>query len=80
MITVSLADAKAHLSALVERAGTGETICITRRGKPIAQITAVCSPRKQIDVAELRRMTAGMAVQPQVARDLIRAMRDDVRY
>ena len=80
MITVSLADAKALLSALVERAGTGETICITRRGKPIAQITAVCSARKQIDIAELRGVTAGMPVQPQAARDFIRAMRDDLRY
>ncbi|MBV9376343.1 MAG: type II toxin-antitoxin system prevent-host-death family antitoxin [Alphaproteobacteria bacterium] len=80
MITVSLADAKAHLSALVERAGAGETIGITRRGKPIAQITAVCSPRKQIHIAALRGMTHGMPVQPQAARDFIRATRDDVRY
>jgi prevent-host-death family protein len=48
---VSLADAKAHLSELVERAAGGEAVCITRRGKPVAQITTVNAPRKAIDVA-----------------------------
>ena len=50
---VSLADAKARLSELVERAAAGEVVCITRRGKPVAQITAVDSPRKRIDIAAL---------------------------
>lgn len=31
MKTVSLAEAKAHLSELVEEATTGESVCITRR-------------------------------------------------
>ena len=51
MISVSLADAKAHLSELVERAAAGEAVCITRRGKAVAQITAIDSPRKRIDPA-----------------------------
>jgi prevent-host-death family protein len=80
MITVSLADAKAHLSALVERTAAGEAVCITRRGKPIAQITGVSAPRKHIDVAELRRITGTMPVQPEAARDFIRRMRGEVRY
>jgi prevent-host-death family protein len=36
MGNVNLADAKAHLSELVARAASGETVCITRRGKPVA--------------------------------------------
>jgi prevent-host-death family protein len=32
MKKVSLADAKAHLSELVEEAAGGEPVCITRRG------------------------------------------------
>ena len=40
MGSVSIADAKAHLSELVERASGGETVQITRRGKPVAQIVA----------------------------------------
>jgi prevent-host-death family protein len=80
VIRVSLADAKAHLSELVERAAAGEAVCITRRGKPVAQITAVDTPRKRIDVAALRAMTDAMPVQRETARDFIRRMRDENRY
>jgi prevent-host-death family protein len=80
VITVSLADAKAHLSELVERAAAGEAVCITRRGKPVAQITAVDTPRERIDVAVLRAITDAMPVQPETARDFIRRMRDEDRY
>jgi prevent-host-death family protein len=80
VIRVSLADAKAHLSELVERAAAGEAVCITRRGKPVAQITAVDAPRKRIDVAALRAMTDAMPVQPEIARDFMRRMRDEDRY
>ena len=80
MIRVSLADAKAHLSELVERAAAGEAVCITRRGKPVALITAVDTPRKRIDTAALREMTDAMPVQPGTARGYIRRMRDEDRY
>ena len=80
MITVSLANAKAHLSELVERAAAGEAVCITRRGKAVAQITAVDTPRKRIDIASLRTMTDAMRVQTEAARDFIRRMRDEDRY
>jgi len=80
VIRVNLADAKAHLSELVERAAAGEAVCITRRGKPVAQITAVDTPRKRIDVAVLRAITDAMPVQPETARDFIRRMRDEDRY
>ena len=51
MRNVNLANAKAHLSQLVERAAAGDTVRITRRGKPVAQITAIKRPRKRIDLA-----------------------------
>ena len=80
MITVSLANAKAHLSELVECAAAGEAVCITRRGKAVAQITAVDAPRKRIDMAALQAMTDAMPVQTETARDFIRRMRDEDRY
>jgi prevent-host-death family protein len=80
VIRVSLADAKARLSELVERAIAGEAVCITRRGRPVAQITAVEVPRQRIDVAALRAVTDAMPVQPESARDFIRRMRDEDRY
>lgn len=80
MITVSLANAKAHLSELVERAAAGEAVCITRRGKAVAQITALDTPRKRVDMTALQAMTDAMPVQIETARDFIRRMRDEDRY
>lgn len=80
MDSVSLAAAKAHLSELVERAASGEPICITRRGKPVAQIVAIDMPRKPIDAVELRLMTSAMPRQKESARKLVRRMRDAERY
>lgn len=80
MDTVSLADAKARLSELIDRVEAGETVCITRRGKPIAQITWIEKPRKPIDVEALRKLTAAMPVQTESAGDFIRRMRDEDRY
>jgi prevent-host-death family protein len=52
---VNLADAKAHLSKLVERAAAGDIVRIICRGKPVAQITAVQTPRKRIDLSSAPR-------------------------
>lgn len=80
MGTITLADAKAHLSALVTRAEAGESIAITRRGKPVAQLTPAASPRKPVDLAMLQAVTATMTRQPEAAADLVRSMRDGDRY
>ena len=80
MDTVSLAEAKARLSELVARAAEGETVQITRRGKPIAQIVPVQKPRKPIDVALLRSVSEKTPMQSESAGDFIRRMRDDARY
>lgn len=80
MDTIKLADAKAHLSELVDRVEAGDSIEITRRGKPIARLTAVARPRKRIDAALLQSLTATMPPQCGSAADLVRSMRDDDRY
>jgi prevent-host-death family protein len=80
METVNLADAKARLSELVERAEAGETVRITRRGKPVAQLTRVAAPRKPIDFAALRALTDQMPRQKESAGVFIRKMRDKERY
>lgn len=42
MTEIALYEAKAHLSALVERvASTGEEVLITRRGRPMARLVPV---------------------------------------
>jgi prevent-host-death family protein len=80
MNSVSIADAKAHLSALVARAANGETVSITRRGKPVAQLVAAQAPRKPVDLAALQALVAAMPEQLEPAGSFIRRMRDDERY
>ena len=80
MERISVADAKAHLSQLVDRVEAGQSIAITRRGKAVAQLTAVEGPRKRIDLAMLQALTNGVPPQVQDAADLVRSMRDDDRY
>lgn len=80
MDQINLADAKAHLSELVDRVEAGDSIDITRRGKPVARLTAVVRPRKRIDAVALQALTATMPPQSEDAADLVRAMRDGDRY
>jgi prevent-host-death family protein len=80
MKSVNVADAKARLSELIEEAGSGETICITRRGKPVARLTAIETPRKRIDPEMLRAVTEGSPWQTETAGDFVRRMRDEDRY
>ena len=80
MGSVNLADAKARLSELVDRVEAGDTIDITRRGRPVARLTAVARPRKRIDLAMLEALTAAMPPQDERASDLVRSMRDGDRY
>jgi prevent-host-death family protein len=80
MVSVTLADAKAQLSALVERAAQGETVQITRRGKPVAVIAPVEKPRKPITLEELRAFTDGMPMQSEPAGNFVERMREEDRY
>jgi prevent-host-death family protein len=77
---ISLADAKAHLSELVDRVEAGESVDITRRGKRVARLTAAERPRRRIELAALQALTAAMPAPAQEAAELVRAMRDGDRY
>jgi len=77
---ISLAEAKAHLSELVDRVEAGDSIEITRRGKSVARLTAAATPRKRIDADALRALTETLPRSPESAADLVRAMRDEDRY
>ena len=80
MTAITLADAKAHLSELVDRVEAGDSIDITRRGKRVARLSAASAPRKRIDVVLLQTLTSAMPRQEQDAADLVRGMRDGDRY
>ena len=80
MHAVNLADAKAHLSELVDRVVQGDSIEITRRGRPVAKLTAAKAPRKSIDPLALAAFTSTLPPQAQSAEDLVRSLRDGDRY
>lgn len=81
MESYNLAEAKANLSALVERAEAGEEIEIRKRGRPVAKLVPTQGPKKPIDVDALRALTARM--KPYEDRDglsFVERMRRDDRY
>lgn len=80
MTDVSLAEAKAHLSQLINRVVEGDTVRITRRGKVVAQISAPVEAKKPIDVEALRAHLKTMPMQDESAGDFVRRMRDEDRY
>lgn len=78
--TVNLADAKARLSELAERAAKGETVVITRRGKPIVQLTKPGTTPRAIDLDALQRLTGAQPLQAESAGTFMRRVRDGSRY
>ena len=80
MDAINLADAKAHLSELVDRVEAGDSVDITRRGKPVARLTAAKIPPKRIELTALHALTADMPVQTQGGAELVRSMRDSDRF
>jgi antitoxin (DNA-binding transcriptional repressor) of toxin-antitoxin stability system len=78
--TYTLAQAKAHLSELTELAASGVHVIITKRGKPVAEVSKPERPRKPVDLAALRRLTAEIPPQEENAQDFMRRARDDSRY
>ena len=59
MREVGAFQAKTHLSALLDEVARGETIIITRRGRPVARLTAPEAPDREAAVAAattLRRL------------------------
>ena len=75
MSTVTLADAKAHLSHLIDQVEAGNEVVITRRGKPVARITPVGTPRKPLQSLAAFRARIPKARKPSA--ELIRELRDE---
>ena len=80
MEEVTVAEAKAHLSGLIDRAERGEAVRITRRGKPVARLTSVERQIKPIDLDALRALTASQPIQSEPTRSWLRGVRDEGRY
>jgi len=79
MRDVSVAEAKARLSELLTEVEAGETLRITRRGKPVATVAAIAPAKAPVDLAWLARMTATMTYHDVSAANIVRELRD-ARY
>ena len=75
MITVGAFEAKTNLSALLERVAQGESIRITRHGKPIARIVPDDPELSLPDVSEvinaIREFRRGRNIGPEEIRSFI---------
>jgi prevent-host-death family protein len=83
MRTLTLAETKSHLSAVVDQVVAGEEIVITRRGRPVARIIAEHA-QPAVDAAavaaELRAFVLGQTPQARTAAEVVREARDGARY
>jgi len=81
MSTVSVAEAKARLSELLDKAASGEEVVITRHGKPVAKLSAVAvaRPKRPIKevLAELEEFRKTMPPLDRPSAETLREMRDE---
>ena len=77
MITVSLPQAKARLSELVDKVEAGQEVAITRRGKAVALLSATVRPREPLPLRDLARFRETMPRLRRPAAELLRAARDE---
>jgi prevent-host-death family protein len=80
MANHSVAEAKTHLSDLIDRAVRGEDVVITRHGRPVVALKPVAPPPRRMTEAEIewlktRRVPRTSAMTD--AASLIRRMRDE---
>lgn len=80
MRTVSVADAKARLSELLDRVEAGEDIVITRRGTAVARVTRAAEARPPLDLARLRAFRDTLPMQDESSGEVVRRLRDSDRY
>lgn len=80
MNAVTIVDAKAHFSQLVDRAEAGESVDIVRRGKTVARLTPAVRPRNPIDITGLKAHIESMPWQAESSASFVRRIRDDDRY
>jgi len=77
MVTVTLVEAKAHLSKLLDKVEAGEQIVITRHGRPVARLSPEFAPKKPI--RSLAKFRASMPRLDPPLSETLRQMRDEQR-
>ena len=75
----SVAEAKAHLSALLEQVARGEIVTLTKRGKPVARLVPAdqFSIKPKLDLQALEKFRSKLPKSPVNSRTMVRKMRDE---
>lgn len=76
MLTVSLAEAKAHLSELLNTVEAGEEIIITRHGRAVARVSAPEQPKQALPFKRLAALRSCMPARQESSSKLLRKLRD----
>ena len=76
MVTVTLVEAKAHLSELLDKVEAGEQVVITRHGRPVANISPAVPPKKRVPSLAKFRAKMPRLRNPSTS-ELLRQMRDE---
>ncbi|MBI4969392.1 MAG: type II toxin-antitoxin system Phd/YefM family antitoxin [Rhodospirillales bacterium] len=79
MVTVNLAQAKAHLSELLDKVEAGEDLVITRHGRPVAHVVAASRPKQPLALKSLAAFRATMPRLRRPSAELLRETRDESR-
>ena len=81
MRSIQAAEAKSHLSSLLDEVERGETIVITRHGKPIARLVpdaddrAARIARLKIEMEAFRKTISGISIE-----DILSARHEGHKY
>jgi prevent-host-death family protein len=77
MVTVNVAQAKAHLSELLDKVEAGEEVIITRHGRAVAHLHSASRPKHPLMLDDLAAFRASMPSLGRPSVELLREMRDE---
>jgi antitoxin (DNA-binding transcriptional repressor) of toxin-antitoxin stability system len=80
VVTVSLAQAKTHLSELLDRVEAGEEVVITRHGKPVAHVRRAVAEKKPLALDKLAALREELPPWSKDSATLVREMREAERF
>ncbi len=76
MHAMSLAQAKAHLSELINTVELGEEVVITRHGRPVARVLPAAPAKKVMPLQRLAKLRQQVPARQGSSADLLRELRD----
>ena len=80
METIGAFEAKTHLPRLLERVARGESLTITKHGKPVARLVPVDSNRKRAREAAARIIERRRSIERVSLKQLLSTVHEGHRY